>query len=66
MPAGDLGFSVTVFIVCAILCIGTLQARRVAYGAELGTKMRWPTFALLVSLWLAYVVLSSLKAYKLI
>ena len=35
-PAGDLGYSVTVFCVCAVLCLGTLTLRRSVLGGELG------------------------------
>ena len=36
VPAGDLGYSVTVFCVCAVLCLGTLTLRRSVLGGELG------------------------------
>lgn len=36
VPAGSLGFSVIVFIACAIVCIITLLARRYIVGGELG------------------------------
>jgi len=66
VPSGDLSFSVTVFVACSLCCLGTLSLRRVLFGAELGGKMRWPTFALYVSLWLLYIALSTLKAYAVI
>uniref|UniRef100_A0A0D3J593 Sodium/calcium exchanger membrane region domain-containing protein n=2 Tax=Emiliania huxleyi TaxID=2903 RepID=A0A0D3J593_EMIH1 len=36
VPAGDLGYSVTVFCVCAVLCLGMLTLRRSVLGGELG------------------------------
>jgi len=36
VPAGSLGFSVVVFVICALLCIITLLVRRCACGGELG------------------------------
>ena len=64
--AGDLSFSVTIFTVCAIICIGTLILRRYTVGGELGgsTGTKWATFVLFVVLWLVYVMLSALKTYK--
>ena len=53
-----------VFSVCALVCIGVLALRRKYFGAELGSKMRWPTAILFVSLWLIYVILSTLVAYE--
>ena len=63
VPAGDLGSSVTVFVVCALCCLATLQYRRVTYGAELGGPGRWPTACFFVGLWFFYILLSTLKAY---
>jgi solute carrier family 8 (sodium/calcium exchanger) len=60
MPAGSLSFSVTVFTVCAFLCIFLLIFRRFKYGGELGG----PWFAqrrdsvIMSSLWFLYVGLS--------
>ena len=36
VPAGDLGYLVTVFCVCAVLCLGMLTLRRSVLGGELG------------------------------
>lgn len=36
VPAGSLGFSVVVFCVCAVTCIGVLLLRRRTVGGELG------------------------------
>ena len=63
VPAGDLAFSVLVFFFTAVVTLGTLYYRRRQYGAELGGRGRWPTFALLIFLWLLYVTLSTMRAY---
>jgi len=68
VPAGNLSFSVTVFSVTAVTCIGLLLLRRSLYGGELGG----PAFAskrdssFLVFLWLVYVVFSILKSKEVI
>eukprot|EP00966_Prymnesium_polylepis_P155509 3592158-Prymnesium_polylepis.1 len=36
VPSADLGFSVCVFVVTAVLCLGSLVLRRVTLGFELG------------------------------
>jgi len=61
--AGDLGFSVIVFSLCACTTIGTLVARRKAVGGELGgpNPLRMGTSVFLVLLWFVYVALSSWK-----
>lgn len=64
---GSLGFSVTLYTCFALVAIFVLMIRRVhpKIGAELGGP-RWakvPTTAFLVSLWLLYVLISSLEAY---
>ena len=64
VPAGNLSFSVTVFSVCAVICLATLVARRKAFGAELGGPMAKPTGVMLVFLWIIYVAVSSAKVYK--
>ena len=43
VPAGSLGFSVSVFTGCALLALGTLSIRRRVYGAELGGTDHVPT-----------------------
>jgi len=55
VPAGDLGFSVGVFCVCATLCLGTLMLRRACIGYELGMAARVPTAAFFAVLWLVYI-----------
>merc|ERR1712226_42879 len=64
---GTLGFSVTVFCVLAVICIATLFLRRFckSIGAELGgpTIPKYITGAFFLSLWLTYLILSSLVSY---
>jgi len=61
--AGDLGFSVIVFSICACTTIGILQARRKLVGGELGgpNPARNGSSVVLVCLWFVYVALSSWK-----
>jgi len=61
--AGDLGFSVIVFTICACTTIGTLVWRRKAVGGELGgpNPLRTGSSVFLVCLWFIYVALSSWK-----
>ena len=65
VPAGSLGFSVVVFICCAILCVIVLLARRVIVGGELGGSQmgRSISAVFLSSLWFLYVIMSTLQAY---
>ena len=64
VPAGALGFSTVVFLCCALICLGTLCCRRAIVGGELGgtKKGQWATFALFLSLWLIYIIFSSMQA----
>lgn len=66
VPAGSLGFSVVVFIIAALLCIAVLLVRRKVLGGELGGSPlgRWGTFGFFVFLWVFYIVMSVLQAYK--
>lgn len=61
--AGDLGFSVIVFSICAITCLCTLVLRRKLCGGELGgpNPLRNGSSAFMVCLWFIYVALSSWK-----
>lgn len=61
--AGDLGFSVIVFSICACATIATLLLRRKVVGGELGgpNPLRNASSALLVCFWFIYVALSSWK-----
>ena len=77
VPAGDLGYSVTVFCVCAVTCLGTLTLRRSVLGGELGGPswaaassggplqlllQKRVVAALFVLLWGVYIVASVLKS----
>eukprot|EP00929_Paragymnodinium_shiwhaense_P000486 TRINITY_DN100724_c0_g1_i1.p1 TRINITY_DN100724_c0_g1~~TRINITY_DN100724_c0_g1_i1.p1 ORF type:complete len:840 (-),score=144.96 TRINITY_DN100724_c0_g1_i1:256-2775(-) len=63
VQGGDLGFSVLVFSICAVLCLSVLAARRQAFGGELGGPQPWKhlTSALFVFLWFTYVGVSAWK-----
>lgn len=65
VPAGSLGFSVVVFIICAVLCFITLLARRKILGGELGGSAsgRLGSCLFLCILWLVYVIMSIMQAY---
>jgi hypothetical protein len=66
VPAGDLGFSVALFVLCAAACFALVHYRRVYCGGELGGKLRWLSFSILVALWLTYVIVSALRSYQII
>merc|ERR1711871_232581 len=62
VPAGALGFSVTVFVTCQCACLATLFFRRVCYGAELGASTPGAKHPLISSvfltfLWFFYIVM---------
>jgi len=60
VPAGDLAYSVQIFLAVASLCFGTLIARRRLLGAELGGPpvSRWLSALFFVVLWAVYIALS--------
>ncbi|XP_043540258.1 sodium/calcium exchanger 1-like [Chiloscyllium plagiosum] len=63
---GNLAFSVTIFTIFAFIAIAILMyRRRPQIGGELGgTRVsKTITSGFFVTLWLAYVILSSLEAY---
>ncbi|XP_077426891.1 sodium/calcium exchanger 1-like isoform X3 [Vanacampus margaritifer] len=63
---GTLAFSVTLFTIFAFICIAVLiYRRRPEIGGELGGPplAKKATAGFFFSLWLAYIVLSSLEAY---
>jgi len=66
VPAGSLGFSVVVFVACALCCIACLLVRRWKVGGELGggANGRMGTLVFMVVLWLIYITMSILQAYK--
>eukprot|EP00929_Paragymnodinium_shiwhaense_P052127 TRINITY_DN2612_c0_g1_i2.p1 TRINITY_DN2612_c0_g1~~TRINITY_DN2612_c0_g1_i2.p1 ORF type:complete len:889 (+),score=192.71 TRINITY_DN2612_c0_g1_i2:226-2667(+) len=63
VKAGDLGFSVTAFLVTSALCIGTLVVRRRMLGGELGGSafVKAATAGFFSLLWAYYVAVSSWK-----
>lgn len=63
VKSGDLGFSVTVFSICAIVGIAVLMVRRKLWEAELGgpVQIKYITSAFFVCLWIIYISLSSWK-----
>ena len=66
VPAGSLGFSVVVFIICAVVCVCILLFRRWKVKGELGGDRngRIISCVVLVSLWLIYILMSILQAYE--
>ncbi|XP_023807402.1 sodium/calcium exchanger 3 isoform X1 [Oryzias latipes] len=66
VEAGSLAFSVTLFTIFAFLAVSVLLYRRQAHiGGELGGPRghRLATSTFLFSLWLLYILFSSLEAY---
>lgn len=61
---GDLGFSVMVFSVMAVVCILVLFWRRRMFGGELGGPKgpKYATAVFFVLLWFIYIAMSSWKA----
>ena len=68
VPAGALGFSVALFIACALVCVMILLIRRFLVKGELGGSQagRLISAIVLVSLWCFYIVFSILQAYGVI
>ncbi|RDD45318.1 Sodium/calcium exchanger 3 [Trichoplax sp. H2] len=71
VPAGNLASSVILFTICAVICIALLMLRRIIPsfgGSELGgpTKSKYISGLLLVTLWIVYVIISSLQVYRII
>jgi len=64
--AGDLVFSVTVFIGCAFVCFGMLSVRRITVGYELGgaAAPKYLYGFCFVSLWGVYIALSCWSTLK--
>lgn len=65
VPSGELAFSVFVFLVVACVCFVILIFRRIAVGGELGgpDASRYASCALCISLWVFYILMSTLQAY---
>jgi len=69
VPVGSLGFSVTVFCIEALIAILILFIRRnPAVGGELGgpKHIKKITSGIFVFLWIFYVLIAALEAYKVI
>jgi len=68
VPAAGLGFTVALFLVCSVLFAILILSRRFLGAGELGGNVvfKWVSGVILVILWLAYIVLSSLRAYNII
>jgi len=66
VPAGDLSFSVIVFLCCSMVCFLVLGLRRAFVHGELGgpRNTRIASAIVLVGLWLTYVTLCWIKAYR--
>ena len=66
VPGGSLGFSVIVFVTCAIIGLLILIIRRKIVGGELGGGQSGRTISAvsLCSLWLLYVIMCILQTYK--
>lgn len=62
VPAGSLGFSVVVFVACAVSCVICLLVRRSVVKGELGGSNtgRMGSLVFLVFLWFVYIILSIL------
>lgn len=63
-PAGNLAYSVTVFVICSVICFIVLGVRRKVIGGELGgpRSSAYASAAFLISLWIIYITLSIIKA----
>ena len=63
VPAGSLGYSVSVFCGCAVVCLGTIFLRRAVLGFELGgpSGVATITAVFFVLLWGVYLLLSILR-----
>lgn len=63
-PPGDLAFSVIVFLSVSLCGFAILLTRRYVIGGELGgpKTSAYASAALLVSLWLIYIILSIIKS----
>ncbi|KAK7113072.1 sodium/calcium exchanger 1-like [Littorina saxatilis] len=71
VQAGSLSFSVVLYVLCAVLALSFLMVRRYVPflgKAELGGPAggKWFTFCFFISLWLLYIILSSMQAYEII
>ena len=62
VPAGELSFTVLVFLICSVLVFALLTLRRVIIGGELGGPMvsKVITASICFLLWVVYITLSIL------
>ena len=62
---GDLGLSVAVFLILALIGFAILICRRILFKAELGGPElpKWVSVVMLVSLWVIYITISTANAY---
>ena len=68
VPSGPLSFSVFVFLLVALICFIILIARRMLIGGELGgsATSRYISSAVLVFLWIIYLLLCILQVYGIV
>lgn len=69
IEAGNLAFSVTLFVLGSTICLGLLQYRRFSsINAELGGPFGTKSISALIFffIWISYIVLSALEAYCII
>lgn len=64
VKAGSLSFSVIVFVVLALVCIGIFYIRRFKFGGMLGGEPQCKkiTTVIMACLWFVYIILSALQA----
>jgi Ca2+/Na+ antiporter len=57
VPAGDLGYTVFMFLLCAMVTLGIIFLRRAVFGVELGGPQPWAslTFVVFAGLWVFYL-----------
>jgi Ca2+/Na+ antiporter len=63
VTSGDLAFSVTVFVMCAMVCLSVILVRRYKFGGELGghPEMKAYSSFMLMLLWAFYIALTIWK-----
>ena len=63
--SADLAFSVAIFSICAVICLGVLVLRRACIGYELGgpVGLANATAAFFVFLWFVYIAACTLYTY---
>lgn len=65
VPAGDLAFSVMLFLIVSVICIIVIIIRRYTVGGELGGSNagKYASGFFLICLWLFYIIMSIAKVY---